>query len=146
MPQVSRKVLPKDVEERMFKLFFDAFARISKASDIAKFLHDLLGPVKKVMLAKRLAIALLLRKGYGYESIKQTLRVSSETIARVNIALSHSGDGYRIVVDEILADKQMNEFWMKIEDILTSILPPKRSPRIGLHRRKWSRKSKGPLD
>lgn len=146
MPQVSKKVLSKDVEERMFKLFFDAFARISKPTDVAEFLQDLLGPVEKIMLAKRLAIALLLRRGYDYGSIKQTLRVSNETISRVNIALVHSGKGYKMVVDRILADKELNEFWERIEDILTAVIPPTGQFGKDVHRSKWSRKPKGPLD
>ena len=145
MPQVSKRVLSKDIEEKMFKLFFQSFARLSKSSEIQKFLEDLLGPVERIMLAKRLAIALLLARGYSYDSIKQTLRVSSETVARVNIALNHSGDGYKMVVDKILEDRQMTEFWEKIEDVLTSVLPPKGAPGIDLHRRKWNRKPKGPL-
>lgn len=146
MPQVSRKFLPKDIEERMFRLFFDAFARISRPSDVAIFLQDLLGPVERIMLAKRLAIALLLRRGYDYGSIKQILRVSNETISRVNIALVHSGKGYKLVVDRILADKALNEFWERIEDILTSVIPPNRQFGKDLHRSKWSRKPRGLLD
>lgn len=146
MPQVSKRWLSKDIEEKMFALFFQAFARLSKPMDIAKFLNDLLGPVERIMLAKRLAIAVLLRRGYDYESIKQTLRVSSETIARVNISLNYSGEGYTMVVDEILKDKQMREFWEKVEDALTTFIPPVTGLTKALHKHKWGRKAKGSLD
>lgn len=145
MPQVSKWWLSKDIEEKMFALFFQAFARLSKPVDIAKFLNDLLGPVEKIMLAKRLAIAVLLRRGYDYESIKQTLRVSSETIARVNISLNYGGEGYTMVVDEILKDRRMREFWEKIEDVLTTFIPPVTVLPRALHKHKWERKAKGPL-
>lgn len=146
MPQVSKRWLSKDIEEKIFALFFQAFAQLSKPVDIAKFLNDLLGPVEKIMLAKRLAIAVLLRRGYDYEGIKKTLRVSSETIARVNIALNHGGEGYAMVVDEILKDRQMREFWEGIEDTLTTFIPPVTGLTKALHKQKRGRKAKGPLD
>src|SRR3990167_4495546 len=144
MPQVSKRVLSKDIEEKMFKLFFEAFAYLSNPSEIQQFFLDLLGPVERTMLAKRLAIAVLLARDYSYEDIKQTLRVSSETIARVNIALNNSEGGYKIVVNKILQDRAMTEFWEKIDDTLTSVTIP-RGLEKDIHRRKWSRKPKGPL-
>lgn len=145
MSQVSKYPLSKDIEEKMFKLFFEAFARLSNPLDIQKFLEDLLGPVEKTMLAKRLAIALLLTRGYRYESIKKTLRVSSETIARVNIWLNHKGEGYKMVIQKILQDKKMTEFWEMIEDILVAVIPPITSTGKALHHDRWKRKPKSPL-
>ena len=110
MTQISRKYLPKETEKKLFDLFFKALANIRNPSDIEKFLFSLLGPTEKTMLAKRLGIALLLAKGYNYETIKDVLKVSQETIARVNSVLNYRSEGYEMVVNKALRDEQLGEF------------------------------------
>lgn len=145
MSQVSKRVLPKDIEKKLFEIFFRSLARLSNASDIEKFLFDLLGPVERTMLAKRLAIALLLAKGYQYEAIKSILKVSQETIARVNMALNYQGEGYSIIIKKLLRDEKMKDFFKKVEDIIIEITPTSGVKRGMIHERKSTRKSKTPL-
>lgn len=123
MPQVSKRILSKDVEDKIFEIFFKSLARLSDPMDIKKFLLDLLGPVERKMLAKRLAIAMLLAKGYRYESIKGLLKVSQETIARVNMSLNYSGEGYKMVVKKALRDEKLDKIFEKIEDVTIELLP-----------------------
>jgi len=110
MSQVSNKYLPKETEKKLFELFFKALANIGNPSDIEKFLFSLLSKTEKTMLAKRLGIALLLAKGYNYETIKDVLKVSQETIARVNSVLNYRSEGYEIVVRKALRDEQLGNF------------------------------------
>lgn len=53
--------------------------------DAARLVADLLSEQEAMRLAKRLKIAELLRKKYTYREIKQILKVSENTIAKVNI-------------------------------------------------------------
>jgi len=145
MPQVSRYPLSKEIEERMFKIFWKSLARLSSSGTIQKFLDDLLSPVEKIMLAKRLAIALLLSRNYSYEDIKKTLKVSNDTVAKVKIWLTHGGQGYKMVTKEILADEKMKEFWEKIEDVLIQTAAPVGIVGAVLRDHRAKRKSKGPL-
>lgn len=123
MPQVSRRQLSKHIEQRLFVLFFKSFAKLSSPTEIQKFLYDLLSPTEQTMLAKRLAIALLLAKGYTYETIKDILKVSQETIARVNIALNYQGEGYKIVIQKAIRDEKLGEILEKVEDVTIELLP-----------------------
>lgn len=123
MPQVSRRSLSKDVEKKMYSMFFTTLAKLSKPSEIQDLILDLLGPVEQTMLAKRLAIAVLLVKGYQYETIKDILKVSQETIARVNMMLNFRGKGYNAAVKRILRDENIENFLKKIEDTSISMLP-----------------------
>ena len=91
MMQISRKYLPKNLESKLFELFFDSLAHLSNRSDIEKFLLSLISPFEKTMLAKRLGIAVLLSKGYTQEEIRNILKVSNETVSRVNMALNYKG-------------------------------------------------------
>ncbi len=145
MTQVSRRVLSKKVEEKMFSLFFKSLAQLSNPADIQKFLVDLLSPSEQTMLAKRLAIAILLIKGYQYETIKSILKVSQETIARVNMVLNYQGEGYKISVQKIITEEKINTFFEKIEDTAIEILP-RSSLKLALtEHRKTARKPKTAL-
>ncbi|MBI2074947.1 MAG: hypothetical protein HYT83_03880 [Candidatus Levybacteria bacterium] len=121
MTQVSKYPIHKDVEKRMAEILENTIASLSNSEDIKDFLDDFLSPVEKIMLAKRLSIAVLLAKGYQYPAIRQILRVTPSTIAGVSINLRYAGKGYKKMVKKILADDKNREFWQKIEDILSYI-------------------------
>lgn len=127
MTQVSRYPIHKDVEKRMFEIFKNTITNLRNPLDIEDFLEDFLSPVEKIMLAKRLSIAVLLAKGYTYPSIAHILRVTPTTIASVSISLKYSGKGYKKVVQKILSDKKKDKFWQNIEDVLAKIPPSKGS-------------------
>ena len=77
------------------------------------------------MLAKRLAIAVMLAKKYDYRSIAKILRVSLATIAAVNVFIKYAGKGYRKVIERILSAEKKSEFWGKLDDLLGGVVPPK---------------------
>lgn len=111
MVQISRKYLPKNLENKLFEIFFDSLAGLSKRSDIEKFLFNLLSPVEKTMLAKRLGIAILLAKGHSQDEIKNILKVSQETISRVNMILRYKGEGYEMVIKKAMQKEQFKELF-----------------------------------
>lgn len=124
MAQVSKYPVSTDVEKRMYKILLEAISNLRGASEVEEFLNEFISPVEKVMLAKRMAIAVLLGKGYDYESIKKILRVTPTTIASINIALKYSKKGYKKAVDKILKSEKIEEFWQKVDDVLNDIVPP----------------------
>lgn len=121
MTQISKYPIHKSVEKRMFEIFTTTISNLKNSDDIEEFLHDFLSPVEKIMLSKRLAIAVLLAKNYSYPSIKNILRVTSTTIASVSLSLKYSGNGYKKMVEKILSDEKRDNFWQKIEDVLANI-------------------------
>lgn len=127
MTQVSRYPIHKDVEKRMFEIFKASISHLRSSEDIEDFLEDFLSPVEKIMLAKRLSIAVLLAKGYTYPSISRILRVTPSTISTVSISLKYSGKGYKKLVNKILHDEKIDDFWQRMEDILAKIPPSKGS-------------------
>lgn len=118
MPQVSRYVLKNEVEKRMFKVFEKTISDIRKDSDVKSFINDLLTPTEKIMLAKRLGIAVLLSKGYDYRSISKVLRVSTTTILAIVKQAAINGQGYKIAVDNVLRDEGREEVFLKMERTL----------------------------
>lgn len=121
MAQVSKYPIHKSVEKRIFEILRTTISNLKRSDDIEEFLYDFLSPVEKIMLAKRLAIAILLAKGYSYPSIRHILRVNPTTIATVSLSLKYSGKGYKKMVEKILSDEKKDNFWQKIEDLLAKI-------------------------
>lgn len=127
MAQVSKYPVSKEVSDRMFEVFSNTISHLSKKENIEEFMSELLSPIEKIMLAKRLSIAVLLAKGYSYPSISNILRVTPQTIASVSLTLKYRGKGYQKAVEKILSDEKMNEFWEKIEDFIGGLPPTKGS-------------------
>ena len=122
MPQVSKYPLPEEVCNRIFELLLKVITDSFSKNQARELLDDLLTPTEKVMLAKRLSIAVLLLKGYPYESILEILRVSKPTIANVNRSLKYKGTGYKKFAKRVLKEEKMAEFWKKVEDSVLGAL------------------------
>lgn len=126
MTKVSRRLLDKELEERIFEVFLKTIVDIKTPIEAKNFIEDLLSPTEKIMLIKRLAIAVLLTKGKTYDYIDHTLKVSRATIMTVSLWLKHGKGGYIKVVDKILKTQHRDKLIDNIEEILIRLSPPKR--------------------
>ncbi len=126
MPQVSKRVLQKDIEVRIYDLFWKSMASCSQAEKMEQFMHDLLSPIERTMLAKRLGIAVMLAKGFTYEEIKETLKVSQTTIAKVAYFLNHGDQGYQKIVQSILRKEHTEQLVDAIGTLLIKAAGPAR--------------------
>lgn len=135
MPQVSTRPIPLEVENTIYDLLIRAIERLSKKYDIVPFLSDILYPTERVMVAKRLSIAyLLLRGDYDHREIARLLRVSTNTVARVNLVLKTQGKGYRIIIEKFLKEQALKIVLNELIEGLTP-LPPK-----GANWGEWNKK------
>lgn len=118
--------LSKKERQRLLFFFCEALSSIKNKEEAAQFLADLLSPQELEMLAKRLEIAKLLIKGDTYSAIRDKLKASFNTIARVNAWLSLSGSGFKLVlkrvkepkektIDEIMDEKYDPYSWYNIK-------------------------------
>ena len=145
MTKISKYPIDKDVEKRMIEIFDKTISRLKSKEEIEEFFQDFISPVEKIMLAKRLSIAVLLGKGYKYPTIAQILRVTPSTIASVSLKLKYAGKGYQKMVAKILRDEKIDGFWQKIEDVISETLPPQRGSdwskwRSEHEREKWKKR------
>ena len=126
MSKVSKRLINNNLENRIFEVFIKTIVDLKKPIDVQNFLNDLLSPVERIMLIKRLAIAILLTKGYTYEKIDETIKVSNPTIMKVSLGLKYGiNNGYKKVIDNYLRHKNREESIDKIEEILLQLSPPK---------------------
>ena len=91
--------LSKKERQNLLIALCEALTSIKKKEEAAQFLADLLSPQELEMLAKRLEIAKLLIAGDTYDTIRAKLKVSHNTIARINAWLTLSGSGFRLVIE-----------------------------------------------
>ena len=130
MAQVSKRKLTPKTEVRLFKIFWETISELKGPINVEEFFTDLLTPTERIMLAKRLAIAVMLLKGYGYESIENSLKVTSGTISSVALWLKHSGSGYRKMVEKLAKKEKFQELLDGLESAIELLKPEKTFSRV----------------
>ena len=106
----------------MYQVFEESISHLKNRGDIENFVDDLLTPTEKIMLSKRLAIAVLLAKGYNYRDICQILKISSSTI---NSVIKHqliNGAGYKAVVGKVLRQESLHKFFIDLEKHVSKLV------------------------
>ena len=112
--QVSKRGLDKQVERRLFKVFYRLMADLKNPKQVEMFLGDVLTETERVVLAKRLTIAVYLNRDRSYEKIRKDLKVSSATIANVQKMLENGGEGFNLALKTIEAEEWASEMADKI--------------------------------
>lgn len=125
MSQVSRHYLDSRVQSQMYETFLDVIAEIKEATTVKYFLRDLLSPTELTMLSKRLSIAYMLRKGYTERVVCHTLKVSLGTVNKISGILQRPESGYTHIIDKMLAQAQISQFFDTIMEKIDHALPPK---------------------
>lgn len=137
MGRVSKRKIDPEIEERIFEIFRDYIATLRDPEDINEFFVSLLSFTEQVMIAKRLAIAILLSRGYNYEEIDQTLKVSKSTVGTVHKQILIGALGYNKAIDRISKKEKLESFWNNLEELMIKISKPRRYSSAS-----WQKKSK----
>jgi Trp operon repressor len=123
MPPVSRRIVSPKITKNIYDLLVRSFSKAHGKNEVLPFVSDLLTPTEQTMISKRLAIAfLLLRKDFDYREIAKTLKVSTATVARVNMVLNTRGAGYRNILGKVIKDESIKLILGEIYDAFT---PPR---------------------
>lgn len=125
MGRVSRRKIHPELEERIFEVFWRYLASLKYSKDIQIFLVSLLSHTKQVMLAKRLAIAILLSKEYTYERIDDSLKVSKSTVGTIHKQLLTGAEGYKKAIKQILNEEKKESIWYALEELVLKLSLPK---------------------
>lgn len=117
--QISNRKLNGALEKQIFSVFYQALADLKTPQEVEIVVSDLLTETEKTALAKRLAIVAFLDKGRSYENIRETLKVSSATIA--SVAEQMGSPGMQLALTKIKAEEWAEEWAEKISTILKKI-------------------------
>jgi len=93
--------LTAEQREELLVQLARAIASLESPVEAASLLKDLLTESEVGMLSKRLEVARLLMLGLTFEDITNSLKVSHGTVARVNLWLNTSGDGFRLMSERL---------------------------------------------
>ena len=125
MSQVSKRILPKAIEERLFENLWETFASINNTNQAKLFLQDFLSPTEKVMFAKRIAIAILLKKNYDFRSISFLLKVSTTTINNIYRLIKLKSKSYNLLIEKYNRKKATKELFHELERYFYRLNPGK---------------------
>lgn len=117
MSQVSRVNLPGIIQKELSDQFSWVISQFKNQEEVEGFLSELLTKTEKIMFVKRLAIALLLTKGYTYRDIRFLLHVSFPTIRSVQFWLDHGGKGYRAAIAKIMERQTLKNFLKSLDKL-----------------------------
>lgn len=105
MYNLTRRLDKKQQTDLFIKLA-KAISSLQSPEEGAEFLKDLLSEAEVMMLARRIQIAEMLMEGATYEQIRDDLKTSFNTIARIQTWLALYGEGYRKVINRSTKQKQ----------------------------------------
>ena len=135
-------MLKADIAERLFQNFWEMFANIKQARQIQLFLEDFLSPTEKIMLAKRMAIAILFSKGYDHRTISSMLKVSTTTVNNIARFLNAKTPGYQLLIKKYSQKQSTKEFIQELERYFYRLQPGQHFIDEGLIKTKLGHKKK----
>lgn len=118
--RLSNKNLIKSLETEIRQALLQTIADVRTPEEADALISDLLTETEQLAIAKRLAIALFLTQGKSYEGIKQSLKVSSATVAKVQESLNQAG--IKLALNKIKTDKWAGKWAAKISQAVDKLL------------------------
>jgi Trp operon repressor len=109
MPHLSRNPLSPHAEKELVKALELILTKLTKEEDMNVFLLALLSSTEQLMLAKRLAMVILLKEGVPESEVAQSLHVTRGTVTRMQLFVEARGRGYEIGLRVLENDKIMKE-------------------------------------
>lgn len=140
MTQISKYPVKKEVEARMYEVLLDSIGMVRSPADVNCFIEDLFSKTEKIMLSKRLAIALLLLKRYDQRMIARLLRVSLGTVSKVSTVLQKGTGGYGKVTSAIIRKEKFHDFIQKLDDAMANLFPPSHRNWSQWRKERWQAK------
>jgi len=110
MPHVSKNRLRKGDEEKLLESLKVVLSKIDKTEDVDSFLYSLLSDTEQLMIAKRLAIIVMLKEGLPESTVAHALHVTRETVSRLKMKSELKEAGYNLALKVLEQQKQLETF------------------------------------
>lgn len=110
MPHVSKVKLDQKIEKDLIKTLEFVLTKLTKEEEMNRFLLSLLTPTERLMLAKRLAMTVLLKENLPDSHISATLKVTRATITKMQLFLEARGQGYDYALKKLENEEIIREF------------------------------------
>lgn len=123
MPHISKRKLNPRVLKKLFEKLLSLLEKAQNKKRMYSVLSELFTHTEKVMLAKRLGIALLLASSLPQEKIVKILKVSPTTVSKMSLKMEIGK--YKSILE--VSQKEKIDIEKLVWNILTvgGIMPPK---------------------
>ncbi len=122
MSHISKKKLKKKTYFKIKEQFVNFISGYRNKKELEDFLNEFLTETEKVMLAKRLFLILMIKKGYNFSEIERVLRISPSTVVR--FWKKHKVDELNVIQQKIDARKNREKKIKDIDSLIRLGLPP----------------------
>lgn len=129
MAHVSRRQLRRKTLGKVQNTFLGLMAFPREKKNAHLFLSDVLTDTERTMIAKRLAVIVMLCKGYSGYKIRAVLKVSPSTTTRLSAALH---DGKFPYLERLFNyrrtspwKREAEDFWDTLYKVLLMGMPPR---------------------
>src|SRR3989344_5447129 len=129
MTQVSKRLLKKELEEKIYQTFWEVVAKLNKLDEANLFFSDLFTRAERINFIKRLSIAVLLYKGYDWRQICDLLKVSPNTVAKMAAKLK--GDGFKMFFAKVEKEENWRQFWKDLAKVYLVVTQGDKVARLG---------------
>lgn len=117
---MSKFKLEERVTQKLFGLFFEIVGKKKNKEEFNRTICELLSPVERLMVAKRIAIIYLLLKGIDHRTICYVLKVSSATVSKY-LLLMEKSEG---VIPTFKAILKNEKIFNTLEELFNSLFAP----------------------
>ena len=127
MPHVSSRELNQKFLGELFNKLFSILGKGERKGLLSSVANELFTPTEKIMLAKRLAIILMLKSNVPHERVSQVLQVSPTTVSKMSLGVEIGK--YKAILK--VSQKEKLDIEKIVRNILTvgGIIPPKAGKR-----------------
>lgn len=138
MTRISKKYIKEEIIIKLYRLFFEVFSRSDDQKSFLLLLDDVLSPTEKVMIAKRVGIIYLLVKKVDYQTISETLKVSTATVFFYSTVFKQKESTIAVSIEQMLKKEKVLNF---LDDLFSDLfIQP--GIKIGHHRLKWEHRKR----
>ena len=106
--------------EKMYSMFFEVLFNLRTKKSFFEVIDEIISPVEKIMIAKRVITMYLLMKNVEYETICHALKISTSTVAKFSLLLTNSPHIKARLLKIIESDRVKLIF----EDLIAAIFAP----------------------
>lgn len=139
MPRVSQNLITSEMKKEILEFFEETLTLLNSRDKTVGFLRHFFTPEERIMLAKRLAIGILLLEGWHYASVCRLLKVSATTVRGIKNKLEESEE-YKKFVLPVWEKKKSDAKLKKLDAWLSAVQLPMKGSRSDMQR--WKRAMK----
>lgn len=118
MPHISKRKVEPKIQKHILGSFTLLLKDLDNVPDTEKFLASILSETERLMIAKRIVAAFLLRHNIESEKIQAILKLTPATISRLKLWIQTHQDGFDVIFDKLEKQKK----WEIAKEILFKIL------------------------